>query len=146
MKSVILCCKTRGPHIWDRIHQSLRFRICPLYIILSGTFLHFCADLVSTTSSPRSALHFGHLSSITIIYQNMDDIVESFLIWRQNTGSMSLEIASLSDLGVSIVCMYVNQKTKCILFWEKDFDQMWQIFRRVTRLLVLIHSNLMCQF
>ena len=44
-------------------------------------------------------------------------------------------IASLSDLGVSIVCMYVRPENKMYSFWEKDFDQMWQIFRRANRII-----------
>lgn len=44
-------------------------------------------------------------------------------------------ITKLEDLGVSIVCMYVKPENKMYSFWEKDFDQMWQIFRKADRII-----------
>lgn len=44
-------------------------------------------------------------------------------------------ITKLEDLGVSIVCVYVKPENKMYSFWEKDFDQMWQIFRKADRII-----------
>lgn len=44
-------------------------------------------------------------------------------------------ISELSDLGVSIVCMYVRPENKMYSFFERDFDQMWQYFRRADRII-----------
>ncbi len=43
-------------------------------------------------------------------------------------------ITELSSLGVSIVCVYVRPEEKMYSFFEKDFDQMWQYFRRADRI------------
>ncbi len=65
----------------------------------------------------------------------MDDIVEVFFDLETKHWFDESGIASLSDLGVSIVCMYVRPENKMYSFWEKDFDQMWQIFRRANRII-----------
>ena len=44
-------------------------------------------------------------------------------------------ITELSDLGVSIVCIYVRPENKMYSFFEQDFDQMWQYFRRADRII-----------
>ena len=50
--------------------------------------------------------------------------------WFTETGTRKLE-----DLGVSIVCMYIRPEEQMLAFWEKDFDQMWQYFRRADRII-----------
>ena len=65
----------------------------------------------------------------------MDDIVEVFFDLETKHWFDESGITSLSDLGVSIVCMYVRPENKMYSFWEKDFDQMWQIFRRANRII-----------
>jgi len=44
-------------------------------------------------------------------------------------------ITELSELGVSIVCMYVRPEKKMYSFFEADFDLMWQYFRRADRII-----------
>lgn len=44
-------------------------------------------------------------------------------------------ITELSDLGVSIVCIYVRPEDKMYSFFERDFDQMWQYFRKADRII-----------
>lgn len=44
-------------------------------------------------------------------------------------------VTKLEDLEVSIVCMYVKPENRMYSFWEKDFDQMWQIFRKADRII-----------
>ena len=50
--------------------------------------------------------------------------------WFDETG-----ITKLEELGVSIVSMYVKPESKMYSFFEKDFDQMWQYFRKADRII-----------
>lgn len=44
-------------------------------------------------------------------------------------------ITKLEDLGASIISMYVRPENKMYSFFEKDFDQMWQYFRKADRII-----------
>ena len=65
----------------------------------------------------------------------MNDIVEVFFDLETKHWFDESGVTKLEDLGVSIVCLYVRPENKMYSFWEKDFDQMWQIFRRANRII-----------
>ncbi len=64
-------------------------------------------------------------------------MVEVF--WDVETKSWFDEAGSWdpADLGVSVVAVYVRdgQVGKMQSFWEKDFDQMWKLFRDADRII-----------
>lgn len=50
--------------------------------------------------------------------------------WFDETG-----VTKLEDLGVSIVSVYIRPENKMLSFFENDFDQMWQYFRKADRII-----------
>lgn len=65
--------------------------------------------------------------------------VKTEVFWDVETKSWFDEAGSWSpaDLGVSLVSVYMRDKNggQIQSFWEKDFDQMWKLFRDADRII-----------